>query len=109
MNVPKGKKVSKMEHNRQTAGLPTSRKRTAAEEPARHCSRARRSFVDRTSPREKGAPTVQHNHENGHMHSNRKMTASDEPQSDVEFPPLSYFVTFCSTTIRTEKCTRTEK
>ena len=94
MNVPMGKKVSKMEHNRQTAELPTSRKTTATEEPSRHCSRRRRCFVARTPPVEKGGPKMQHNHQNGEVHSNRKMTATDERQRDVEFPPLSYFVIF---------------
>ena len=94
INVPKEKKVSKMEHNRQTAELPTSRKTTATEEPSRHCSRRRRCFVARTPPVEKGGPKMQHNHQNGEVHSNRKMTATDERQRDVAFPPLPYFVTF---------------
>ena len=94
INVPKEKKVSKMEHNRQTAQLPASRKRTAAEELARHCSRRQRCFVDRMPPVEKGGPKMQRNHQNGEVHSNRKMTATDERQRDVEFPPLSYFVIF---------------
>ena len=94
MNFATEKNVSNLEHSRQTAQLPTSRKRTAAEELARHCSRRRRCFVDRIPPVEKGGPKKQHNHQNGEVHSNRKMTATDERQRDVEFPPLPYFVTF---------------
>ena len=94
MNFAIEKKVSNLEHSRQTAQLPASRKRTAAEEPSRHCSRRRRCFVARTPPVEKGGLKMQRNHQNGEVHSNRKMTATDERQRDVEFPPLPYFVTF---------------